>query len=1085
MLALVTSGQVELGSIAAITFTDKAAAELRARLRQEFERATEGDPDGLIGTRCRRALEQLDGSAIGTLHSFAQRILSEHPIEAGLPPRVEVVDEVSSEVAFGRRWAIFRDQLLANRDFRRTLLLLSACGIRFDALRVLARTFNDNWDLVAERVDATAPEPPDARLLVGSILDDVEQFCAEPCTDPGDALRTGLDGIADYVAGLRRLTDELDLLDALPGGPQRPPSFKLGNKGRQGSFTADLKQLRSDVRTAGERLEQVRLTVANACVRNLGCALRHFTLEAADERRRQGQLEFHDLLVRARSLVRDPAVGAGVRSRLHRRYERILLDEFQDTDPIQIELVVRIAAERPELDQAGIAGWDQVEVTPGRLFFVGDPKQSIYRFRRADISMFLAAGARFGLDGGAVDLTANFRSVRPLIEWVNDTFDQLIGQTHSDDVLPVPSQPRYVPLDPVRSEPPAGPPVAAVGATEHPKETTADELRAAEAVDVAAAVAQMIGEEWSVDDGADGWRPARLGDITILLPARTSLPFVEDALDRLGIPSRAESSSLVYSSRTVRDLLMAVRALADPTNQLHLVSALRTPLFACGDDDLFRFRRERRGRWSYLADQPDTVPPDDPVRLGLEYLRMLYDERHWLAPSELFDRISRERRAMDLGYTTGRPRDTWRRVRFVIDQARLWSESTGGNLRQYLAWVDLQTAEGARVAEAVLPETDDDAVRIMTIHSAKGLEFPIAVVSGLSTVPRARPVQAEVVFPPSGPVGYRLGSHAQTDEYAEWLPIDEQMGLHERIRLLYVAATRARDHLVVSLHRKARAKEPSRKQRTNAELLIEGMGDRVEQLPMVGARPGDVAAPAPATPPPLLPRPEWESIRQTALGRASRPTTVSATSLTDEGEPDVEEEPTDAGLEKRPRDLDLPPWLKGRYGTAIGRAVHGVLQTIDLATGAGLEAAVAAQCEAEAVVGRADDVRRLVGFALDARSVREAAACPHWREVYACVPVGDRQLEGYIDLLYRGPDGLVVVDYKTAGDSDPAELDRRVAGYTMQGASYALAVSESTGEPVVGVMFVFLTPEGPAERTLSHLDRAVAAARAALGAPAA
>ncbi len=207
---------------------------------------------------------------------------------------------------------------------------------------------------------------------------------------------------------------------------------------------------------------------------------------------------------------------------------------------------------------------------------------------------------------------------------------------------------------------------------------------------------------------------------------------------------------------------------------------------------------------------------------------------------------------------------------------------------------------------------------------------------------------------------------------------------------------------------------------------------------------------------------------------------MSATSLTEEGEPDVEEEPADPGLQKRPRDLDLPPWLKGRYGTAVGRAVHGVLQTIDLATGAGLDAAVAAQCEAEAVVDRAGDVRRLVGYALASPSVREAAANPHWREVYTCVPVGERQLEGYIDLLYRGPEGLVVVDYKTAGTSGRDDLDRRVAGYTAQGASYALTVSESTGEPVVRMTFVFLTPEGPTEISIPDLDHAVDTVRSLL-----
>ena len=235
-------------------------------------------------------------------------------------------------------------------------------------------------------------------------------------------------------------------------------------------------------------------------------------------------------------------------------------------------------------------------------------------------------------------------------------------------------------------------------------------------------------EGWDVDDGHGGWRPARLGDVTVLVPARTSLPFLEDAFDGAGIPFRAESSSLVYASRAVRDLLMVLRAVDDPTDYLRIISALRTPLLACGDDDLFRFKVERGGRWSYLADQPDTVPADDPVGAGLEYLRTLHDQRYWLAPSELLGRIAADRRAMELGFAEGRPRDVWRRLRFVIDQARAWSEATGGNLRQYLRWVGLQTAEGARVAEAILPESDDDAVRIMTIHSAKGLEFPITIV---------------------------------------------------------------------------------------------------------------------------------------------------------------------------------------------------------------------------------------------------------------------------------------------------------------------------------------------------------------------
>jgi ATP-dependent exoDNAse (exonuclease V) beta subunit len=1073
VLSLVTSGAVELGAVAAITFTEKAGAELRDRLRRELEARADADPDTRTGARCRAALGQLDGAAIGTLHSFAQRVLSEHPVEAGLPPRVDVLDEVSSAVAFERRWSAFRDQLLADPALQRALQLLLGSGVPHEALRSLALAFDDNWDLVEERVPDSAPDPPSVHDLFRSARVAVDAVCAEPCRDPGDKLRLRLDEITDRMAELEAIPDELGLLDALnPDTEPKRPSFRVGNRGRQQSFDTDLADLRERMAEAGEALAAVCTRVANACTRQLASAIRRFTLGAARERQASGELEFHDLLVRARALLRDPVHGPAVRAHLHERYARLLLDEFQDTDPIQIELAVRIASADPRSDAAGTGAWREVAVTPGHLFVVGDPKQSIYRFRRADICTFLAAADRFGPEGGgAVELTANFRTVRPVIDWVNATFASLMGEQPDVDV-PARSQARYVALQATRPTPPRGPAVAVLGRHEHPSGSKADALRAAEADEVATTVAGALHDGWDVDDGDGGWRPARLGDVAILVPARTSLPFLEDALDRAGIPYRAESSSIVYSSRAVRDLLMVLRAVDDPTDHLRIVSALRTPLLACGDDDLFRFKCERRGHWSYLADQPGTVPAVDPVRIGLDYLRSLYDERHWRAPSELLDRIARDRRAFELGFAEGRPRDVWRRLRFVVDQARAWSEATGGNLRQYLGWVALQTAEGARVTEAILPESDDDAVRIMTIHSAKGLEFPITVVSGLSTVPQRRLAPAQVAFLPNGDVGYKFGRRVTTEEYDEWAPIDEQMNHDERVRLLYVACTRARDHLVVSLHRKARAGDPAPTKRTNAELLLAGMARLVDALPD-GAQPTGTLLPPPVAAPTMpAPMREWSAERAAALAAASRPTTVAATALTEEGGPDSQGEP-DPGLVKRPRDLDLPPWLKGRYGTAVGRAVHGVLQTVDLGTGDGLDGLVAAQCEAEAVPDRAPDVRRLALEALDAPSVREAAGRPHWREVYACAPIEWRLLEGYVDLLYRGADGLVVVDYKTAATSDPDELDRRVEGYRLQGAAYAAAVGATADEPVRRVTFVFLTPDGAVERDLPALDEAL------------
>ena len=1097
VLELITTGTAELRSIAAITFTEKAAAELRDRIRQALERRAEAaraDGDGLIAQRCVDAIDQLDGAAIGTLHAFAQRVLAENPIEVQLPPRVEILDEVTSDVQFEQRWSAYLDHLLEDPDMQRTLLLLFATGVKPAALRALALEFDRNWDLVDERVAADAPEPPELRASLDAALAAVDAAteAAAHCTNPDDKLLARLHLVAAYAAELRTITDELDLLDQLSGnGTTKPPSFRAGNLGAKGNWGCDHKAVQADLAAAGEQLDQVAGTVAQACAQRIAAALRTFTLEAAAARREAGQLAFHDLLVLARQLVRQHGT---VRERLHRRYQRLLLDEFQDTDPIQIEIAVRIAAADPGSADAGDRPWHEVDVAPGHLFVVGDPKQSIYRFRRADIGLFLAAKDRYGPDGGLVSLSTNFRTGEPIIGWVNQAFATLLAEPPGVDAA-IASQPDYVPLHAVRPAPPVGPAVSVIG-REAVEGGKAAELRTAEAHQVAATVARIQAEGWSVGDASTdtGWRAPRLGDITVLVPARTSLPFLEDALEAAGIPYRAESSSLVYVSRAVRDLLMALRAIDDPTDHLAIVSALRSPLFACGDDDLFRFKALQRGHWNYTSPQPDTVEPG-PVADGLAYLAARHRDRHWTSPAELADRVARDRRLFELGFAEGRTRDVWRRLRFVIDQAREWGEATDGNLREYLQWVVRQSSEGSRVAEAVLPESDDDAVRIMTIHGAKGLEFPITILSGMSTSPQARPSPAQVVFPPAGGVGYRFGKAVATQEFEDFKPVDEQMAFDERVRLLYVAATRAKDHLVLSLQRRVRSRAPEPSKRTNAELLLAGCGSGLDDLPDAVAADVEVAplaVPVPPTAP--VPFDAWRAQRDAALAAGSRPTTVAATALTAEGapdlardepepEPDPDDEPTpsaptaepgEAGLQKRPRDLDLPPWLKGRYGTAVGRAVHGTLQTIDLAHPVGLDGAVAAQCEAESIPERAAAVGELVRAALGSPVIAAATAGPYWREVYACTPTpGGRLLEGYIDLLYRTPDGMVIVDYKTAATDDRAELLRRVEGYRLQGGSYALAVGQTTGERIARVVFAFLTPAGAVELELTDVEAAV------------
>jgi ATP-dependent exoDNAse (exonuclease V) beta subunit len=1036
VVALVEA-DVPVDAIAAITFTEKAAAELRDRIRAELNARDLTD-----------ALDALDAAAICTLHAFAQRVLTQFPIEAGLPPRIVVRDEISSRVAFEDRWRELVDELLDEPALEQPILFMLAAGVRLEHLRAVAEVLDDNWDLL-DRITPPAPLPA---LELAPWLAELDEVCAlgGDCRLDDDKLLVRLDDLAAYGARLRGAFDDIERVQLLKA-PK--PSFSVTRTGNKKNWR-DIEVVRERVARLGERRDGLVNDLLEGAIRHVVAALGRATARTVAERRAAGELEFHDLLVLARALLRDPVHGGRARARLRDRYRVLLVDEFQDTDPIQADLAALLAT--PPTDDEEDRPWFDMPVDPGRLFFVGDPKQSIYRFRRADIGTFLAAADHYA-DPAPLYLTCNFRTTPDVLGWVNAVFAELIRATPG-------SQPVYRSLDPVRERAPAAGEVVLLGVDAHPDIENADDLRVREATDVAQAVLRAVGDQWPVyDKDAKAWRPARLGDICVLLPARTSLPFLERAFDDAGIAYRAETSSLVYGSREVRELLAALRAIDDPSDSLSLVTALRSSLFGCGDDDLFEYKIEHGGAWDVRRDPPESLPPDHPVGAGLRFLRTLCEERLWSAPSELLERLVRERGVVEVAALGGRFRDVARRVRFLIDQARAFADAESGALRDYLAWAQLQGTEGARVVEAVLPETDDDAVRILTVHGAKGLEFPIVICSGATTAAQSRQRGVQVLFPVSGGYEVKMTSSVQTAHFELYQPIDEQMDFHEKLRLLYVACTRARDHLVVSVHRRERTLPEESSKWTHAELLWNAA--RLASWQAFDAPASERLEASPVAVPDVLSPQHWEDEHARAFERGARRGFVGATTLAARVD---EAARSDPGLAKDARDLELPPWNKGRYGTAIGRAVHAVLQTIDLATGAGLVETAAAQAAAEGVLGHEKTIAALAQSALDSPVVQRAAARPFWRETYVAVPLDGITLEGYIDLAFRDDDGLVVVDYKTdavRGD----ELEARLAHYRVQAAAYALAVADATGDPVVRCVLCLLDPAGAHEEVIDGI----------------
>jgi ATP-dependent helicase/nuclease subunit A len=729
----------------------------------------------------------------------------------------------------------------------------------------------------------------------------------------------------------------------------------------------------------------------------------------------------------------------------------------------------------------------------------------------------------------------------------------------------------YARLEPVRPVGPEAAPVRLVGGPLD-KSLKRHDQRVIESEACASMIERaVVTEHWLVASGPGGdrapasLRPARLSDIAILVPRRTGLEELETALDNHDIGYRVESASLIYRSQEVRDLLALCRAIDDPGDQVALLATLRSPAFACRDDELSAFRRAG-GRWS-LEEPPVSGPaaagvvgrgeggvggPAGEVGGGvsegggpgvvggaLDVLRGYRRRRFELGPVGVLEEAVRDRRLLQLAAGSPRARESWRRVRFLVERARAFVHDGGGGLREFADWVDEQLSEGLRSVESVLPEPDEDVVHILTVHAAKGLEYPIAVLVGFGTTDDVirGPASRKILRTPAGAVEVHLRAELRTGGFEAMKAAEQAQERAEAVRVLYVAATRARDHLVICVHHVP----PAAGEGTLGQRLYEAAGEALERHPGLwvavdgegsAAATGPAAAVAAApssssvaagglgsptqgslfdvaviTSPEavvaqrvvrrLVDSPEewrqWQHDRAELLRRVSRRRSVRATEVADlMGVPWVAREAS--GRPGDPDDAAVPGELARRRGsgaTQLGRAVHATLQEISPETARLVVARIAspelgwlaaAQARAEHIAARAGEVEELVRAALESPTVRAAFESERpRRELYVAAPVGEVVLDGYVDLCFEQAGGLTVVDYKTDVVRDDAEVAVSAERYSLQAAAYALALGEVTGRAVHRCVLVFLSPPGrPVEFEVPDLARAVRRVRAAV-----
>ncbi|HET8943301.1 MAG TPA: 3'-5' exonuclease, partial [Dehalococcoidia bacterium] len=574
----------------------------------------------------------------------------------------------------------------------------------------------------------------------------------------------------------------------------------------------------------------------------------------------------------------------------------------------------------------------------------------------------------------------------------------------------------------------------------------AGQVRAMESRDVAACCRAIVEEGWEVSDKPDeAHRPASYRDIAILIPTRTGLTSLERSLTEAGVPYRVEGGSLIYRTQEVRDLLNCLTAIDDPADEVAIVGALRSPAFACSDLDIARFV-SGGGRIGYL--RGDLSEATGRVAESLRVLQDFHGRRGDGSLAALVEEFVAERRLAETGILDRADRNSFRRMRYIAEQARAFEANGPESLRALVQWLEGCSQQQMLDNEGAGLDDDEDAVRVLTVHGAKGLEFPIVIMAGMGAAPSNRSDRRFLVNRVDDSVAVQVGKSAARFKLGDVTNLEQTEKEHvkaEFVRLLYVAATRARDHLVFSLYRTKRASASDA---------------AAHQLEAAGACVGVPAlqfAPPPATPQPpfkgvrvddpaATTLEQFDEQRGQLVGASRTQTYTSATRLGRTAEA------------KEAAEDDTEPWSRGRAGTRLGRAVHAAIQSLPLdPDDVAVEAFSRAQAVAEAIPNRAPDVARLVRAAFSSGAAQRArAASRALREVPFAVALDGVIVEGFVDMLIESPAGLEIVDWKTdrvAGE----EVQSRLAEYRLQAGLYVLGIEEATRQRVHSVTYVFVS----------------------------
>lgn len=786
MVELVRQGKSPVDQIASVTFTRKAAGELRERFQIGLERAWQLATLPQEKQRLSDALLAIDGCFIGTIHSFCARLLRERPVEAGIHSEFCEVDDTANDQIKEQAWQGFLSEVQAENPL--WLSELAAIGLAPNDLKLYYQTVCDYPDVTVQHEPRPRPDLSKARDAVVAWLKDVVRYLPPR----QEMLNIGQVELQEVVCFIERYESVLHssedwrfirLLEALEKDLKHQPYKFWGGRSE-------------DAKNAKKLTEALRTTTVLPALQ----AWREYRHDAASRfacaaaaycekgRREQGLMNFQDLLMTTARLLRN----SEVRRYFQQRFSYLLVDEFQDTDPIQAEIVMLLTGENTDEPD-----WTKQRPRPGSLFIVGDPKQSIYRFRRADIATYMQVKQMICRSGGEVlMLTANFRSGRLLGDWFNSVLPRWFPGAGS------PYQADYAGINTMREDGVCsceGVRKITVGKI---SDVTAGKIAAVEAARIAAWIDAAIRGAVVMSDG----NAAKPGDFLILAPRRKFLSVYARALEAKGIPIKVTGGSSLADAEELVEFFKLLRYLADPDDPVKLLAVLRGIWFGFSDDDFYQFH-QAGGKFYFRSSLADSIPADLAAQFTAAYER-LQKWRKWLehkSPALAVRMIGNEIGILPYAAAqlNGRSRSGYYlHVQEILKIAEYDEGTSFSGLIDRLSDILNQDLEQEMDQDGLA----ESAVRIMNLHKAKGLEAKIVFLVESSPRDSYDPVchihrgqeKASGYFLaliPNGP--YHKKTVAQPADWQQYAEEESKYLSAEQDRLRYVAITRAQHLLVV------------------------------------------------------------------------------------------------------------------------------------------------------------------------------------------------------------------------------------------------------------------------------------------------